>query len=195
MRTPSSLAALGIVLALAMLPSAAHAQHEHRPGMRHPGDSAGAATKATLPGQDAFGAIAEVVGILRADPATDWSRVNIEALRQHLIDMNLVTLGATVTSESVPQGLRMTVTGDGRTVDAIRRMVGAHGNVLQAEGLAGVSSEIPGGVSWTVTTADSPRVAELRALGFIGIMTVGDHHTTHHLQLARGQTPEGHGHH
>jgi hypothetical protein len=195
MRPSLALAPLALVLALAMLPASARAQHEHRPGMQHPGDSAGGATKATLPGQDAFGAIAEIVAILRADSTTDWSRVNIEALRQHLIDMNLVTLGAKVTSESVAQGLRMDVTGEGRTVGAIRRMVGAHGNVLAAEGMAGVSSEIPGGVRWTVTSADPARVAELRALGFIGIMTVGDHHTTHHLQLARGETPAGHGHH
>jgi hypothetical protein len=47
---------------------------------------------------------------------------------------------------------------------------------------------------WTVTTNDATRVAELRGLGFIGIMTLGDHHTTHHLQLARGETPAGHAH-
>jgi hypothetical protein len=42
----------------------------------------------TFPGQDAFGAIAEVVQLLDADPQTDWSRVDLERLRQHLIDMN-----------------------------------------------------------------------------------------------------------
>src|SRR6516165_7172350 len=40
-----------------------------------------------LAGQDAFGAIQEVVQILEADPTTDWSKVNIDALRQHLVDM------------------------------------------------------------------------------------------------------------
>jgi hypothetical protein len=38
-------------------------------------------------GQDAFGAISEIVRMLKANPRTDWSRVNIEALRQHLIDI------------------------------------------------------------------------------------------------------------
>jgi len=57
-----------------------------------------------LPGQDAFGAIQEVVRILEADPATDWSKVNLERLRQHLIDMNEVTLRASVKAESVPAG-------------------------------------------------------------------------------------------
>jgi hypothetical protein len=40
-----------------------------------------------VPGQVAFGAIPEVVRILEANPATEWSKVNISALQQHLIDM------------------------------------------------------------------------------------------------------------
>ena len=47
-----------------------------------------------MPGQDPFGAIQEIVRILEADPSTDWSKVNIAALREHLIDMNEVTLRA-----------------------------------------------------------------------------------------------------
>jgi hypothetical protein len=54
----------------------------------------------TQPGQSAFAAIQEIVGILDADPKTDWSKVDIEALRQHLIDMNNVTLLADVKSET-----------------------------------------------------------------------------------------------
>jgi hypothetical protein len=36
----------------------------------------------TLPGQDAFGTVAEVVQILDADPETDWSTVDPKRLRQ-----------------------------------------------------------------------------------------------------------------
>jgi hypothetical protein len=32
--------------------------------------------------------------LLKANPRTDWSKVNIAALREHLIDMNEVTLQA-----------------------------------------------------------------------------------------------------
>ena len=46
------------------------------------------------PGRDAQGAIAEIAGIREADPGTDWSRVDLEALRSHLIDMNDVVLEA-----------------------------------------------------------------------------------------------------
>src|SRR6266849_1349046 len=59
------------------------------------------------PGQDAFGAMAEVVRILEADPATDWSKVDMERLRQHLIDMNEVVLRASVKATPVPGGLAM----------------------------------------------------------------------------------------
>ena len=44
-----------------------------------------AGTIPTMPGQDAFGAIQEIVQMLAADPKTDWSKVNLEALRQHLL--------------------------------------------------------------------------------------------------------------
>ncbi len=57
------------------------------------------------PGQGAFGAMAEVVRILEADPATDWSKVDMERLRQHLIDMNEVVLRASVKATQVPGGL------------------------------------------------------------------------------------------
>src|SRR5512136_703708 len=81
------------------------------------GHSMGQATGGapTLPGQDAFGAIQEIVRILEADPATDWSKVNLERLRQHLIDMNDVTLRSEVKATAVPGGLTLEVTGTGRT--------------------------------------------------------------------------------
>ena len=45
-------------------------------------------------GQSAFAAIQEIIASLKADPATDWSTIDIEALRQRLIDMDDVTLRA-----------------------------------------------------------------------------------------------------
>lgn len=45
-------------------------------------------------GQDAFGAIQEIARILSADPRTDWYKVDGEALRWHLADMNEVILNA-----------------------------------------------------------------------------------------------------
>ena len=85
-----------------------------------------AAGAPTLPGQDAFGAIAEVVKILEADPKTDWSKVNLERLRQHLIDMNEVVLHAQMKQSPVLGGAVMDITGAGRTEQAIRAMVLPH---------------------------------------------------------------------
>lgn len=69
------------------------------------GNRAGMMVDSGLPretGQSAFAAIQEIVAMLEADPKTDWSKVDIEALRQHLIDMNNVTLGAVVTANRTP---------------------------------------------------------------------------------------------
>ncbi len=51
------------------------------------------------------------------------------------------------------------------------------------------ASEIPGGAALVVTGSDPDRI---RALGFIGVMTVGMHHQAHHLALASGQNPHAH---
>ena len=48
-------------------------------------------------GQSTFAALAEIVAILQADPETDWERVDIDGLRRHLVDMDLLTQEAVVT--------------------------------------------------------------------------------------------------
>lgn len=183
---------LAVVVAL-LLPVSASAQtHEHRPGMTH------RETTPTQPGQATFAAIAEVVAILMADTATDWSKVNIEALRQHLIDMDDVTMRSAVKQESIPGGARFTVTGSGRTVAAIQRMAGAHGTMVAADSAQRVTVEqVPSGARVSVVMRDgndAAAVARIRGLGFHGLLTTGDHHGPHHLALARGAAPAGHAH-
>src|SRR4051794_4975790 len=80
-----------------------------------------AAAKPTEPGQSAFAAIQEIVQILEADPATDWRTVNVEALRQHLIDMDNVTMRADVKNEPVEGGMNFIVSGTGPVRDSIQR--------------------------------------------------------------------------
>jgi hypothetical protein len=99
------------------------------------GQQSAATGTPTLPGQDAFGTIQEIVQILQSDPKTDWSKVNIDALRQHLIDMNEVTLHAAAAQRMIDNGIEITVTGEGRTLEAIKRMVPAHVNELHEIGL------------------------------------------------------------
>jgi hypothetical protein len=130
----------------------------------------------TQPGQDMFGAVQEIVGMLVADPATDWSKVNLDALREHLIDMNEVALHAKA------------ATGTGRTLLAIRRMLPEHTREMNGtNGWAMQAESRPDGITVTVTSADAKQVAIIRGLGFIGVMASGDHHRMHHIMMAKGQ--------
>ncbi len=181
-------------LALAQDAAAQHGGMHHMPGMSHPGvavsaDAGGGAL--TEGGQSAFAAIQEVVSHLMADPSTDWRRVDIEALRQHLIDMDNVTLRARVHVQEVEGGARFEATADDAAVTgSIRAMVAARAATKDGvEGWTMQAEEIPGGAALTVTGADTDRI---RALGFIGVMTVGVHHQSHHLALATGQNPHAH---
>jgi hypothetical protein len=146
----------------------------------------------TQPGQAAYGAIAEVVRLLEADPTTDWKKVNIEALRQHLIDMDEVTLNSKATERNIPGGLEMNVTGSGRTVSAIRKLLASHAATLEmGEVYHASTTEIPDGAKLVVTARDAndtTTVARIRALGFAGLFTEGNHHAQHHMALARGET-------
>jgi predicted RNA binding protein YcfA (HicA-like mRNA interferase family) len=154
-----------------------HAQHAH-------GDEAAVPT---MPGQDAFGTIAEIVRMLEADPTTDWSKVNIAALREHLIDMDEVTMRAQARQRALADGVEITVTGAGRTLDAIKRMVPAHTHELAGLGWRAKTEELPNGVKLVVTASDPRQVVKVRALGFMGIMVQGAHHQMHHLMMAKGE--------
>ena len=187
----------------AQSPPATHApghQPGHPMGHHMPGHHTTAPTNGapTLPGQDAFGAIAEVVRLLEADPGTDWSRVDLERLRQHLVDMHEVVLRSEVTSSSVPGGLAMDITGAPRTERAIRAMVAPHAVELdRMPEWAARTEPIPGGLRLTVTARtpeDAKTVARIRGLGFVGLLVQGGHHGPHHLAMAKGEVLPGHRH-
>ena len=135
--------------------------------------------------------------MLKADPSTDWDKVNIEALRQHLIDMDDVTMHAVVSQRNIPGGVELTVTGAGRTAGAIKRMAVNHTRMLdQGSEYHALAAERSDGATVTVTAKnpnDSRLIAQIRGLGFAGLMTEGDHHAAHHLAIARGDAdPHGH---
>ena len=166
------------------------------PGMHQQHHPAGGG--AMLPGQDAFGAMAEVVRMLEADPATDWSKVDLERLRQHLIDMNEVVLRAAVKATPVPGGLAMDITGSGRTAQSLRAMLVPHAMELDRMPAWSAKAEpISDGVRLTVIArdvSDAKTVAKIRGLGFAGLLVQGGHHGPHHLAMAKGELPAGHQH-
>lgn len=209
MRNPG-VAPIALLAALA-LPAHADAQHQgHVAGMSHDSAMAARAAKGrddsltarpirtTRAGQEAFATIAEVVRVLDANPSTDWSKVDIEALRQHLIDMDDVTIRSQVRATALPDGAVFDVSGSGRVRDAIRRMSASHGTTITpADGFTWSAAETPEGARVTVRSTDptdTARVARLRALGFLGILALGDHHRVHHLGIADGSMRESHHH-
>jgi hypothetical protein len=164
--------------------------------MDHAAMMAGCVPLPKLPGQAAYGSISEVVRMLEADSTTDWTKVNIEALRQHLIDMDDVVMHAAARQRNVPGGMEAVVTGTGRTAGAITRMLASHTMMLdRSPEYHAVTAPVPGGLRFTVTArnpSDSVAVARIRGLGFAGLLTEGDHHAAHHLALAKGSaSPHG----
>lgn len=182
---------LGMTLATfgAVAASSLMAQHaEHSGHAAHVMADTGASGAPTEPGDGSFAAIIEIVAMLSADSDTDWTRVDIDGLREHLVDMNQLVIGASVHSEPLPNGLEMRIDTSGRAGEAASRMVPAHAPFLAAE--TGWESEVASEgdeIVWTVTTADAGAVARIQALGFFGLMATGDHHRMHHMAMARGE--------
>ena len=166
-------------------------QHQGMMGVR--AGMHGAVTTPAMPGQDAFGAIQEIVGILDADPTTDWSKVDLEVLRQHLIDMNEVTLHTEAAPKQIDGGLEIAITGSGRTLFAIQRMIPAYAQMANGHnGWSAKASELPNGEFLTVTAMDPKEVQHIRGLGFIGLLTSGFWHQPHHLAMAKGEFDHEH---
>jgi hypothetical protein len=101
--------------------------------------------------------------------------------------MNEVTLHAMADEKVLDNGVQITVTGEGRTSEAIKRMVPAHTHELEALGWNAKTEVLPNGVTLVVTSNDSAQVTKLKALGFMGIMVQGSHHQRHHLMMAKGE--------
>lgn len=204
--------ALALSVALAAAPAlladdGAHGDGVHRDG-RHGGEGSavpghGAAGTAALaagargplaePGQGAFAALAEAVAVLAADPETDWSRVDIDALREHLVMMDALVTDAVVERREVDGGHAFVARGEGRTREAIRTMVPAHAQVLAATTPWMVeASPTDAGAVLTVRSDDPGEREKIAALGFFGLMATGDHHRAHHWAMARGAAMHGH---
>ena len=165
------------------------AQHaDHSGHAAHVMAAPGVSGVPSEPGDGSFAAIIEIVAILSADPDTDWTRVDIDGLREHLVDMNQLVVGASVRTEPLPDGLRMQIGTSGRPGKAASRMVPAHAPFLAAG--TGWKSEVASDgdeIVCTVTAADAGAVARIQALGFFGLMAPGDYHRPHYMAMARGE--------
>lgn len=159
-----------------------HADH----AMTHQADGNSSVQVAPVePGQGAFAALAEIAFILRSDPQTDWTKVNLLALQNHLVDMSDLILRTDVTISPTEHGVIMTVDLSKDTNAAAGRIVPAHAPVLANEtGWLSHADTDGSFLVWKVT--DERDAAQIKALGFFGLMATGDHHRAHHLGLAKG---------
>ncbi len=138
------------------------------------------------PGQSAFAAIAEVIAVLEADPNTDWNNVNIDALREHLRDMDVVTIDSKAVAEDVEGGVRFTITGAPDVVPSITRMALGHAGVMDGvDGWKYSAEALENGATLTVLVPEAD-LAKLKGIGFYGMLASGMHHQPHHWMMANG---------
>ncbi|PHS03584.1 MAG: hypothetical protein COA78_17625 [Blastopirellula sp.] len=160
------------------------AQHTHDTHSAQTGET----TLPTEGGQSAFAAMAEIVAMLMDDPDADWSKVNISALREHLVDMNELTLNAVAKQSRQGDAMVFTITGKGRTLRAIQSMVPAHAKELdKIKGWTVSAKTMSTGAVMTVASKSDTELAKIAALGFFGMMSIGAHHQPHHLAMATGK--------
>ncbi len=164
--------------AIILFTSSAFAQHKHQSNL--PSET----------GQSQFAAIAEIVTLLRDTPETDWARVDIQALRDHLVDMDNVTIRASVTQERNGLSITFNVTGDVVVAMSIQRMVTAHSAMLQqSSNWRATALRKPNGASLKIQVNSPEELDQVKGLGFFGLMTIGAHHQQHHLMIASGLSP------
>ena len=183
--------AVSIIATLAYQ-SASFAQdsHQHQEGMDHSKMMSSSQTKfpvATEGGQGGFTAIAEIVALLQADPNTDWSKVNIDVLREHLVDMNELAINATAKTEINDGSVVFHISATGRALKAVHAMVPAHAGVLSGTTKWKASAELTDTGAIMALSADNPHeLQKIKALGFFGVMATGAHHQAHHMLMATG---------
>jgi len=177
----------------AVIPTAATAKF---PTKTASATATSSATPLKEAGNAIFGTIQETIKMLDADPNTDWTKVDLEGLRQHLIDMENFTSGVDVLSKkNIKKGAEIVIRAKSRAAhESLLRALKAHPSMLTAE--TGWTMDVKQNkerFTLTIETQKPEEVARLRALGYIGVMALGDHHQVHHWMMASGSNPhDGH---
>lgn len=141
----------------------------------------------------ALAALADLVARLEADPATDWRRVDLEAARRHLADLERVTLRAEVAAEDVPGGVVLRVGGeDPATVAAIQRLLPERAARLgQARRWRVATAALARGLQVEIRSLDPREAGRIRALGLTGLLVAVPLDDAYLLGVARGEPPAG----
>ena len=195
---------LGIAVSLVFFGLTLSAQAQHRDASSsemqtgHHEASAMQGTKTVLqaPGQAVFGAVQEAIRQLEADSTTDWSEVDVDRLRQHLIDMHHVAVNVSVEGQTpIEKGLELRVRPTKEAARAsLDRVLKAHPMMLKQEtGWTMAVDEKGSAYVLRVTTSEPSEVAKIRGLGYMGVLAYGQHHQRHHWHLVKGKHPHRHG--
>ncbi len=141
-------------------------------------------------GQATFAALIEIVALLESDPETDWRNVDIDALREHLLDMNRLMLDTTASKSILAETrIRFEIHGTLAAVPSIHRMTTAHARFISRSRGWSVEPVLNDRGAILTITADHPATVDrLYALGFYGFMSLDSHHQAHHYQMATGQS-------
>ena len=184
---------LSIVAMIMAMPMAS--AHMHHANMNHAAmmgnNTATTPVVLTESGTDPFATLQEVVTALEANPDTNWEKVNIEALRLHLVEMQDMTINVDVKHQYIDNGFQAVVTPTtNRAVKSLTRVLSGHPAQMKAETGWDMQVQNNNGVfTLTVTTDNVKDVAKIRGLGYIGVMAYGNHHQPHHWALASGENP------
>lgn len=187
-------AALASLVVGTIWASPIQAQHQHSPP-----DSVQSSTEVPedvpleAPGHSIFGAVQEVIRELESRPDTDWSNVNVERLRQHLLDMHRVAQKVTVNKTApIENGVRLVVQPKTPAArESLRRVLSAHPAMLNEE--TGWSMKTTSSDKGFIITTTDPNggqdTQKIRALGYVGLLSHGAHHQKHHWMIVRGKHP------
>ncbi len=169
-----------------------HGEHAPAPESSHVSPSPNQETVLQAPGQAVFGTVQEAIRQLEADSTTDWSQVDVDRLRRHLLDMHNVAVHVTVEEKaSIENGVRLRVRPTREAAHAsLDRVLAAHPHMLKQEtGWSMAVEEQDDAYVLRVTTDNPNETVKIRALGYMGLLAYGSHHQSHHWQLVQGKHP------
>ena len=184
---------LSIVAMIMAMPMASahmhHANMNHAAMMGH--NTAPTQVVLTESGTDPFATLQEVIAALESNTNTNWEKVNIEALRLHLVEMHDMTINVAVKQRHINNGFQAVVSPTtNRAVKSLTRVLSGHPAQMKAETGWDMQVRDNNGVfTLTVTTDNAIDVAKIRGLGYIGVMAYGNHHQPHHWAIASGDNP------
>lgn len=167
------------------------AENNHS-AMHHQQMMKSAESNLTQAGNDIFATIQEVIVRLNNNPDTNWATVDIEALRQHLLDMNDMAVNVEILNRKpLINGLRIALQGTtARAEKTLARVFKVHPKHLKSETGWDMKVERYGKQFIVTTTTEKPeQTQKIIALSYIGLMAYGKHHQLHHWGMSTGQNP------